>query len=280
MPRRHVEAEHHPQQPELGGADRVARRDVEPACEHTLGGRRPARGPPSVGGHPDEQPTRGHEHGVDQAHHEEGLPDPGRRRGLARATERGQQLGGQRRRDERAPAEAHDRDPGGETRPVGEPLDQRGHRRDVADAQPDATDEPIADHHQPELAEVAAEGGDQEARDEARRGDEHGPPRPVGVDAGAEERGREAQHDDAELERQRREDARVGIVRQHRGGERGLEHAPGVGLADREVDRQRRRWNQPATPSRRRDRPLPSKKSGGHCRSPASAIVGDRKVSR
>ena len=41
---------------------------------------------------------------------------PAGRRALAGAAERGEQLGGERRRDQRAAAEAHDRDAGGEAR--------------------------------------------------------------------------------------------------------------------------------------------------------------------
>ena len=60
--------------------------------------------------------------------------------------------------------------PGGETRTVREPLDQRGHRRDVADAEADAADDAVAEVEQPELAGGDAGGADQEADRPVKRG--------------------------------------------------------------------------------------------------------------
>src|SRR5680860_1518219 len=77
-----------------------------------------------------------------------------------------QQLARQRRGDQRAAAEAHDGHAGGHPRPVGEPLDQRGHRRDVADTQPDAADEAVAEVDQPQL--LGGDGEDEADRGEAR----------------------------------------------------------------------------------------------------------------
>ena len=64
---------------------------------------------------------------------------------------------GQRGADHRAAAEAHDRHAGGHAAPVGEPLDQRRDRRDVAQAQADAADHARAEPQQPDLVEMNAE---------------------------------------------------------------------------------------------------------------------------
>ena len=65
----------------------------------------------------------------------------------------------QRPGDERAAAEAHDRQAGGQARTVREPLDQRRDRRDVADAEADAADHAVAEVDEPQLV-----GGDAERR--------------------------------------------------------------------------------------------------------------------
>ena len=212
----------------------------------------PSGGPPVRRGHADEQPAHRHEHRVDQAHDQECLRDAVDVGIGAGSTERGEQLVGQRRRDQRAAAEAHDRDTGRQAGTVREPLDQRGDRRDVADAQPDPADEAVPDDDQPVLPQVEPERGDQEAADEARRRHDHRPPRPVRVDPRAEQRGRQAEHDDPEGERQRARDAGdAQALLQRR-----LEHAPRVGLTDGQVDRQRGRRHEPPAPPRRRDDPL------------------------
>ena len=57
----------------------------------------------------------------------------------------------QRRADHRAAAIAHDRKARRHAAPVGEPFDQRGDRRDVAQSLADAADEAAAQIDEPEL---------------------------------------------------------------------------------------------------------------------------------
>ena len=68
-----------------------------------------------------------------------------------------EQLPRQRAGDQRAAAEAHDRQAGGQARAVREPLDQRRDRRDVADAEADAADDAVPEVDQPQLARADAE---------------------------------------------------------------------------------------------------------------------------
>src|SRR5437762_11095287 len=56
--------------------------------------------------------------------------------------------------------------------PVGEPLDERGYWRDVAESQPDAADDARAEPEEPELVDVHPEGGNRQPttpRSEERR---------------------------------------------------------------------------------------------------------------
>ena len=87
--------------------------------------------------HPVAERAAQHGDEVDGAHGEEGLAHAHRGRG----GEVLHQHVGQRRADQGAAAESHDRHAGGHAAPVGEPLDQGGDRRDVAQAEAAAADD-------------------------------------------------------------------------------------------------------------------------------------------
>ncbi len=125
-----VQAEDRPEQPEL-------RRPPGRVRRHRARGhggsarRRPSARCPARRGQPVGERAGHHRHEVDRAEHDEGLPhaDRGRRGEITH------QCIGQRRADHRAAAKPHDRQPGGHAASIREPLDQRGHRRDVAQAE-------------------------------------------------------------------------------------------------------------------------------------------------
>ena len=216
----------------------------------------PALGPPAVGGQPHGERAERHHREVDRRQAQEG----GRDRVRRRRPERVEQRVGERRRDERAAAEAHDRQPGGQAGTVGEPLDQRRDGRDVADPEADAAEHAVAEVDEPELVERHAAGAHDEAeRPEAAR-DEHRLARPAALHPGAAERGREPEHRDRDREDDRdRRELRVEVL-----DERLLEHAERVDLADREVHRERRGRDEPATVSRWRDRPVAIEQRQSH----------------
>ena len=120
----------------------------------SLAGSKPSGRQPS-GRHPDVEDAV-HHHEVHDAERDEELRHRRAvrdRGGVGRVVVRvvpGQQLADTGWR-QRAAAEAHDRHAGGQPGPVREPLDQRGHRRDVADAQPDPADHAVAEVEQPQL---------------------------------------------------------------------------------------------------------------------------------
>ncbi len=63
----------------------------------------------------------------------------------------GHEVVGERAADHGAAAEAHDGEAGGEAGAVGEPLDQGGDGRDVAEAEADAADDAVAEIDEGEL---------------------------------------------------------------------------------------------------------------------------------
>ena len=63
----------------------------------------------------------------------------------------------ERRGDEGGAAEAHDGHAGRHARPVGEPFDQRRHRRDVAEAEAAAAKDAVAEIDDPEIVDIDAE---------------------------------------------------------------------------------------------------------------------------
>ena len=164
--RRHVEAEHPPDQPELRRLVRVLQMNVV-LRDHRIGfcRRRPALGPPAGRRHAIAEGADHHEHEIDHAHRDEGFPDADRARGL----EIVHQQVGQRRADHGAAAEAHDRHAGRHAAPVREPFDQRRHRRDVAEAEADAADHARAQPQQPELMRVDADRAEEETAAPAQR---------------------------------------------------------------------------------------------------------------
>ena len=142
--------------------------------------RLPARRRQAIAEHADH-----HEHEVDGGEGDEGLPDadvgwrteagPRQRESTDRigaAAKAVHQDGGKRRADHGAAAEAHDGHAGRHAAAVGEPLDEGRDRRDVAEAEADAADDAGADPHQPELVDVDAERGQQQAAAPAQRRDE------------------------------------------------------------------------------------------------------------
>ena len=221
---------------------RIASRGGHVAARHerlvALAVGRPAFRTPAVGGHSHRERPEHHQHEVDGAERQE------RRRDGVRGVvgEGAQQRVRQRRGDQRAAAEAHDREPRREPRTVREPLDQRRDGRDVADSQPDAADDAVAEVHEPELGRRDAERADHEARAPAAGGDEHRLPRAAALDPRAADRGRQSQHHDRDAEDDPdRRQLCVEVLDQ-----RLLEDAERVHLADREMHRQRRRRDQPA----------------------------------
>ena len=75
---------------------------------------------PSLPRHANGKDAKHHEDEVEQAHRH-----PGGRDGMRGRLVKHHQLGPQRRTDHRPSAEAHDRETGSQSRPVGKPLDQR-----------------------------------------------------------------------------------------------------------------------------------------------------------
>ena len=116
-----------------------------------------SRGGPVGCGNADERDADHHEHEVDDAEGDEeqgqgvSVGEGGRDRGPVVAVVGGQELPRQRAGEQRAAAEAHDGETGGETGAVGEPLDEGGDGGDVADAEPDAADDAVAEVDEPEL---------------------------------------------------------------------------------------------------------------------------------
>ena len=139
--------------------------------------------------------------------------------------------------DQRPAAEAHDRHAGGQARPVREPLDQRGDRGDVADAEPDAADDAVAEVDQPQLARWRCRARRPGSRRPEAGRDEHRLTRAVAVHPGAEHGGGEPEHHDRDGEdHPDRGQAGVEV-----GDQRVLVDAGRVDLADAEVDGRGRR---------------------------------------
>ena len=74
----------------------------------------------------------------------------------------------ERRADERAAAESHDRHAGRHAAAIGEPANQRADRRNIAQPQAAAADDAVAEIHEPELVQIDAEPADQIAAAPAR----------------------------------------------------------------------------------------------------------------
>ena len=170
---------------------------------------------------------------------------------------------GERRGDHRAAAEAHDRQAGRHAGPVGKPLDQRRDGRDVAEAEPDAAEDAVAEIDEPELVR-----GDAEAP--TRK-----PPPKHSAAANIAVRGppSSSQRPNTAAEAPRKTMAMLKIQPssvsfQSSGadfgdadqpGQRQVEDAEGVDLADAQMDAQRGRRHQPAAEPRFRDGMLRSR---------------------
>ena len=185
----HVQAQHRPDQPKLLGLMRVPQMHLF-GHDHRLGRLRgPTVGRPSRRRQPIAEGAADHEDEIDRGHGEEGLPHADRIRGLETVH---QQIG-ERRADHRAAAEAHDGHAGRHAAPVGKPFDQRRNRRDVADPQANAADDPQAQPHDPKLMLDHAEGGERHPAAPAEGGDDSRFARAGAFEPAAPGGGREAQ---------------------------------------------------------------------------------------
>ena len=141
--------------------------------------------------HPVAECTGQHEHQINQRHHHKGRGHAN----VARGGEMLHQVRRQRRADHGAAAKSHDRHAGGHAAPVGEPLDQRRHRRDVAQPQANATNHARAQHHQPELVQVHPQRRHQHAAAPAQRRHHPGLARPGPLQPTAPKRRTQTQQD-------------------------------------------------------------------------------------
>ena len=138
--RRHVHAKHDPQQPKLRRAPRDIHRHIGLRHQRSRMRRRnPAGRFPILRRHPHGARADHHEHEIDDAHGDEGFHHTVRDRGRKVL----HQDDGKGSRDERTAAESHDSHAGRHARTVRKPLDERRHRRYIADAQPATAQYPI-----------------------------------------------------------------------------------------------------------------------------------------
>ena len=234
--------------------------------------RRPALRLPPCRRQPIAERASHHEHEIDDAHGDEGLPHPGRGwRGVVV-----HQHGGEGRADHGAAAEAHDGHAGRHAAAVREPFDQGRDRRDVAEAETAAADDARAEPHQPKLVDIDAECRNQKATAPAEGGDHAGSAWPNPLEPAAPDGGRGAeQHEEqrvhpAEIElapvatrgEERLQRARRLLAERGRGGrafgnrlavgaqERALqrlpEHAEAIGHADAKMNGESCRRHEPA----------------------------------
>ena len=78
------------------------------------------------------------------------------------------QLDAERGTDEGAATEAHDGQAGRHARPVGKPFDKSRDRRDVAEAQANASDDAVTKVEQPDVMDGDAQAGHPKAPAEAK----------------------------------------------------------------------------------------------------------------
>ena len=195
---RDVEAQHPPDQPELRRLQRVV--DVDVVLGDQLlrdRGRRVALGPPARRRHAHDRGADPHEAEIDHAEARRRLPSTPTCVGVENLLH---QPDRERRGDERAAAEAHDRHAGRHAGPVGEPFDQGRDRRDVAEPEADAAEHAVAEIDDPQLVQIDAERGDEEAAAPAKARGEHRAPRAAVLDPAAEHRRRRAQKEDGDGE--------------------------------------------------------------------------------
>ena len=189
----HVEAKDPPDQPELRRFQRIIDKDVargdQLRCLHRRGVafRLPARRR-----HPHDERADHHEDEVDRSQDDKCGGDAD----VVCRPEYAHQPHRKRGGDEGAAAEAHDGHAGRHARPVGEPFDQGRDRRDVADAEPAAAKHAITEIDDPEIVDIGADRGNEEAARPAQRGGEHRPARAAFLDPAAENRRGEAKEED------------------------------------------------------------------------------------
>src|SRR5204862_7071464 len=97
---------------------------------------------------------------------------------------------GERVADHGAAANPHDGEPRGHAAAIGKPFDERRDGRDVAEAEAAAADHARAEIQQPDLMELNAKRGDEEAAAPADAGDDTGFARTFTFDPAAEQRRR------------------------------------------------------------------------------------------
>ena len=256
---RDIQAEYDPQEPELRRLPRNVYGDIRLRNEplRRRGGNVSLRSPPGRG-HAEGKRAEHHEGEVDAAHHQERFlhPDRGVRLEVAH------QLDAERGTDEGAAAETHDGQAGRHARPVGEPFDEGRDRRDVAEPQADPSDHAVAEVDQPYAVDCDAQAGQPQAAAEANGAGDDGLPRADALDPPPEDRGGEAQHDQGD----RIDPADLGDgpvpARDRAGdandaGQRCVEDAEAVDLADAQMDGQGGGRDEPAVESGRGDRTLP-----------------------
>ena len=170
--------------------------------------------------------------------------------------------------DKRAAAKPHDRHAGRHAGPVGEPADQRRHRRDVAEPKPDAAEDAISEINDPQTVQVNADGRYEEAARPAQGRCKHSATRTAFLDPAAEHRGGCAEEEDRDTE----DPAELGqfpVIRRRLAdpdqlGHRQVEDAERIGLADAEMHAQGRRGDQPPAVARRGYRPGAVQKRESH----------------
>ena len=237
-----------PEEPELRGAPGVVNGDVVAGDERGMRcGGCPALGLPAVARDANGEDTEHHEYEIERSHGDEGVGD-GR---LAGGFEVGHELVGEGPADHGSAAEAHDGEAGGEAGAVGEPLDEGGDGRDVAESESDASYYAIAEVDERKAVDAGSDGRDEEAATEADCGVEHGAARTGSFEPRAEECGGDAEEGDGDGEDVADlfevPGGAIGCVE---GEQRILEDGEGVDLADGEMDGECGRRDEPAAISR------------------------------
>ena len=234
--RRDIDEEDAPQQIELRRADRVVAADTALRDHRVrLRGRRPSRGLPS---------WRRRRHQARPAQHHREIHDAerhDRRRHAEPIHEEDVQVAG----DERAAAEAHDRHPGCHAAPIGKPLHEHAHRRDVAEPAADAADDSHPEKDEERLSHRQADAAHDEARTEEQRRCRCRRPRTAPFDPRSGERGAETEQRERGGERDvGRAEPPWRIGKQRLDGS--VERAPRVDRSDADVNENGADGNPPA----------------------------------
>ncbi len=110
-------------------------------------------------GNADREDAEHHGNKIESAHHQEGLFHAQIVTGCA---EVGHKIVGQRSADKSATAKTHDGHASRHARAIREPFDQRGNRRNIAEAKTNAANHAVAQIDEPELVSLDAKGGNEE----------------------------------------------------------------------------------------------------------------------